>query len=327
MDVRKVTGNEPVLIDLGRVEESPGPYCMSFGFDMEPLTSSIDAFGLINLPFVILNNKGLFDPVMGYRRFMALKTLRWDKVPCMDLSNAGLSPIELLLMNLHDNLSMRRLNNVEKGMVIARLNRYLPKEEIRDHYFHLLGLSNPFDFEVWVRIEDLSEKVKKAITEGSVSMHSLNRLMDTDKKSFFVVIEKIIDLRLNFNQQMKFIDYINDISIIDNRPAWYILEEKSILDLLNEKRMNKPQKAKKLLELLRIKRFPFLSSNEKSFKKMIDQMNLPAGIRLQHPPFFESADYRLEILFKNGMDLEKKIEQLAQKKDIAKIKDPWEQES
>lgn len=326
MDIRKISPHTPVLVELNRIEESPGPYCMSFGFDMQPLLSSIESFGLIHLPFVVRNKEGLFDPVMGYRRLMALKELRWDKVPCMDLSDAGLSPMDLLLFNLHDNLSIRRLNNVEKGMVASRLRLYMSAEEIQESYSRVLQLSRPWDLHVLLKIEELPENIKASIAENSVSMNSLGHLLEVGDPSFLAVLERIIKLKFNLNQQIKFIDYIIDISIIDNRPIHQVLDEEPFLDLFDDKKINTPQKAKKMLELLKKRRFPFLFSCERLFQKRVDGLGLPPGVRIQHPSSFESSEYRLEILFKNGPALKEKIKLFLQIKDITKLNDPWNED-
>lgn len=319
--------DEPVVIDMNRIEERPGPYCMSFGFDVKPLISSIEAVGLVQPPFVVRNKEGLFDPVTGYRRLRAMKELRRDKVPCMDLSNTGLSPMDLLLFNLHDNLAVRILNTVEKGMVVGRLRRYIPVEKIRADYTRLLQLTRPWDLDVLLKMEELPEDVKTGVADGSVSINSMGRILEADKTSFVAVLNRMVTLKLNMNQQAQFIDYIIDISIRENRSINHVLNDEPFLDLLNDKKTNSPQKAKKTLDLLKRERFPFISSCESSFKEMVARLNLPPGVRIQHPPFFESAGYRLEILFKDGPDLNKKIHALSQVRDIATIKDPWEKDA
>ena len=130
MRIQKTTGDSPIQIDLGDINEMPGPYTMSFGFDLEPLIRSIENFGLINTPFVTRNPDQGVDVVMGYRRIKALKSLQWTRVPCIDLSQSGLSPLELLLLNLYDNLPTRRFNDVEIGMILTRLTTYLSKKEV-----------------------------------------------------------------------------------------------------------------------------------------------------------------------------------------------------
>ena len=128
-------------IPLNRISEDPGPYCMSFRSDLDPLCRSIKKIGLIYPPLVIRGDGGKMDVVIGFRRILALKSLKCENAPMKDISDLGLSPLDLLIFNLYDNLSVRSFNNVEKGMILNRLKSHLPGKEIRKQYMPLLGLA------------------------------------------------------------------------------------------------------------------------------------------------------------------------------------------
>ena len=67
----------PRLIYTGTIDEIPGPYCMSFGFDPDALALSIEKIGLVH-PLIITksNNDNKYKIVAGYRRLIALKKLK-----------------------------------------------------------------------------------------------------------------------------------------------------------------------------------------------------------------------------------------------------------
>ena len=48
-------------VDLAVVDLTPGPCCMSFGFDLKPLENSIGEIGLINSPLLYDKGDGEFD--------------------------------------------------------------------------------------------------------------------------------------------------------------------------------------------------------------------------------------------------------------------------
>ena len=127
---------EPVkeLVDIEDVDDSPGPCCMSFGFDLKPLILSIDTIGLINSPVLIESGQGKMTIIAGFRRVQAFKYLKRDEIPCRILLENSVSHLECILINLHDNLSTRKLNDVEKGMVLSRRSLYLPEYEILEQY-------------------------------------------------------------------------------------------------------------------------------------------------------------------------------------------------
>jgi hypothetical protein len=133
-------------------------------------------------------------------------------------------------------------------------------------------------------------------------------------------------LRLNANQQRQFITYTEEISIREEKKISELLKEETILDKLNDSKLNNPQKAKVLINLLRSRRFPLLTRSENLFREKTKGLGLPDGISISHPPFFEDPDYRLEIFFKNGKKLREKIDALGKVKDLESLGDPWKEE-
>jgi len=325
MNIKHFTDNTPVLIDAKKIDESPGPFTMSFGFDLKPLIRSIESFGLINTPYVLRDIEEKWVPVIGFRRILALKSLRWTKIPCVDLSDAGLSVLDLIFFNLNDNLTTRKFNDVEKGMILYRLLPHVTRDEMLRHYMPLLSLpSHESTLDLFLKLEELDNSVKRSVAEGTVSMKAIRQILDMDHESRMNILAWLKKIKFNFNQQMQFTEYIKDISIKEEKSIAQILLEKKLLKLLEDKKLNNPQKAKHVLNHLRFRCFPRLIDSEKTFKKNISRLNLPKNVRIQHPPFFETPNYRLEILFRNGKELKEKIGFLSNLGHLESVGDPWE---
>jgi ParB-like chromosome segregation protein Spo0J len=317
----------PIRVDLKQISENPGPFCMSFGFDLKPLIRSVEKFGLINTPIVTKDKEGRVEVVAGYRRILALKHLQWEEVPCRDLSEAGLSSLQLLLFNLHDNLATRPFNEVEKGMILNRLIAHVPKDEILRHFMPLLDLpSHEPSLEIFLRLEELHRSMKESLVDARISFQTAKAFVDLHAESRSALFEWIANMKLNSNQQNQFIAYATDISIREEREIAQIFQEKQILELLNNKNLNIPQKAKSLLKILKCRRFPSLTRSEEAFQKTVSRLDLPAEISVHHPPFFEGPDYRLEILFRDGEQLKKKIDALGKISGLESLGDPWQEE-
>jgi len=327
MGIKMISNGIPILVNLEEFDEAPGPNCMSFGFGIKTLINSIEAVGLINTPFVTRNREGRLDIVAGYRRIMALKAMKYDRINCIDLSDSGLSALEKLLFNLYDNISIRRFNEVEKGMILKRMMLYISKENIEMHYMQLLGIKNRREIDILMKIDEFNETIKKSIADGAISTNTIGLLYDFDNRSSSFILKCISDLRLNFNQQLKYIDYLIDISIKEGKSITDIMDEDWFLELLKDEDLNTPQKARKMLNLLRVRRFPFLTNNEKEFDKRIKGLRFPVGVSIKHSPFFEGQDFRLEIVFKDGKELKEKIDTLAQAEGLNGIRDPWREDS
>jgi hypothetical protein len=325
MEIKEISNIVPTLIQLEEFNEAPGPNCMSFNFDIERLVCSIEAVGLINMPFVTRNREGRLDIVTGYRRIIALKAMKYACVYCRDLSGSGFSEYEMFLINLYDNIAIRRFNDVEKGMILKGLMMNISKEDVERDFIHILDIKNPREIDMLMEISEFNETEKRYIAKGDISINAIRRGLDNRSRS--VILKCISELGLNFNQQLQYIDYISDISIKEGKSIADIMDEYQFLSYLKEKDINTPQKGRAILNLLRTRRFPFLTKNEKEFNKKIKRLGFPDGIRIKHPPFFEGQDYRLEIVFKDGIELKQKVCALARIEELNNIKDPWREDS
>jgi hypothetical protein len=325
MDIQKISGSTSLLVDLENIDDRPGLFCMSFGLELKPLIKSIERFGLINVPFVTRSNEGKVQAIAGYRRILAVKHLRWDRIPCRDLCNSGVSEFELFMFNLYDNLATRKFNIVEKGMILSRLASYVSTQEIVRHYMPLLDLPTyESTFFLYVNIErQLEYEIKEYLAKGDLSLQAAKMLLDVDQDARHHIFQLISNLKLNINQQNQIIDYLVDLSCKNNTPVSELLEEPALKEIRSNKDLNTPQKAKSILRFLRSKRFPILVRSEAAFKNKVSKLNLPEGVRISAHQYFESPHYRLEVLFKDGKELTEKIRSLTRTEGLEGLGNPW----
>ena len=325
MDINKITEIIPQPVVLNNIDDSRGPCCMSFGFDLNPLVQSIERVGLINPPLLKRDSQGSITIITGYRRIKALKSLKADRAVCRVLSGDDILPIECLLLNLHDNLAVRKFNDVEKGMVLTRLIPWIKTLEIVEHYMPLLGLpSNKATLSSYLKLEEeMGFRAKESIAQGQLSLRNAMMLLNIDSISRSSIIDLISNIKLTVNQQRQLIDYTIDLAHIEGTSIPDVLDDKSVKRINSDTRMNNPQKGRALIRHLRMRRYPSVSKAEKEFKKMVSRLSLEKMVRIDHSPSFESPYYRLEVLFKDGPSLREKLENFM-REDIDILTDPWE---
>jgi hypothetical protein len=325
MDIHKIEMAPVCRMDLNMFSEVPGPYCMSFGFDIGMLAKSIEACGIINAPFIVSNKDGGVEVVSGYRRILALKGMNAGKVVCRDLFDSGLSPFELLLFNLYDNLGTRPFNTVEKGMILNRMHGLIDKTLMVNQYMPLLDLpSHEPTLDLLIQMDkELENDEKEYLATGAISLSMVRMLLEMGVEERRAVFRIISDLKLNMNQQKQFMDYILDISHKDSLSYVRLLNDPEIRRIRSDEGLNTPQKAKKVLGLLRRLRFPSLISAEEAFHKRLAGLRLAKGVSIHAPEYFETDDYRLEISFSDGMDLRKKMDALYRTEGLEGLGDPW----
>lgn len=316
------------LVNLNEIDTSPGPFCMSYGFDLEPLIHSISQVGMVNFPLFLQSEDatGGLAIITGYKRVLALKAVGESRVLCRMLSNADLTPLDCLRINLYDNLTVRSLNPVEKGMVLNRLDPLVSQEEILCQYMPLLGLpSHEETQKLYIAIDrELNETTRRIVAEEQLGIQGLKRLMDLDRDAQTAISDWFTKIKFSINQQIQCIDYLEDLSHIENRSITEILSDDALMAILLDDRANTPQKAKAILRLLREKRLPSVAEADRQFKRQVAGLPLPKGVRIGAPPFFEGPHFNMTIQFRDGRELAHSINKLNTIEDLKALNFPWE---
>jgi hypothetical protein len=321
--MKKPFQSTPLQVEITDIDLNPGPFCMSFNFNLGPLKASIERFGILNPPYLLRNSDPSFGVVAGYRRLLALRELCWSDTVCQILPD-DFPRFEALLLNLYDNLVNRHLNSVEKGMVLNRLTRFLPKEEIVTDFMPILGIpSNRQTLEQFLGLEELEKPIRVSVATERVSQRVAGLMRNLEGNDRLKINELFVELKLSFNQQWEVIQWIVEIASREGRAAKEILEDDALKQILNDSIMSNPIKSKTIGKILRERRFPSLVKAENAFKKGVSRLSLPQGVKIIPPRFFEDRNYRLEIGFSQGNDLKEKVEGLCRLPGLEHITDFW----
>jgi hypothetical protein len=320
---KKAFKSTHLQVEISDIDLSPGPFCMSFNFDLEPLKDSIDRFGVLNPPYLLKDSDGNFTVVAGYRRLLGVRELGWQDLVCQIVPD-NFPPFKALLLNLNDNLIHRRLNNIEKGMVLKRLARFLKSEEIVANFMPILGIpSNKQTLELFLGLEELEEAIRIAVAMERLSLRVAGLMSSIGIDDRLRINDLFTSLKWSFNKQWEATQWIIEIASREERSIKEVVDEGEIIEILNNDRMNDPQKVKTIVKILKTRRFPSLLAAEKSFKIGLSKLPLPSGVKIISPPFFEGIDYKLEIVFRKGEELRGKLEELSHLSGLERINDFW----
>ena len=310
-----------VNISISDVDLKPGPFCMSYCFNLEPLKASIEKFGVINPPYLLINADNNLLVVAGYQRLMAVKELGWQDIMCHILPDS-FPLLDSLLFSLHDNIIHRELNNIEKGMFLQRLIRFISIEEIVASFLPLLGIPKTKEqLDLFLELGDLEDRIQISVAKEQLSIRVAGLLRYLEKADRLAVNDLFTSLRWSYNQQWEVIQWIKEISSRVGCSIKEIIDSKDIKGVLDTTMINKPQKVKTIVKLLKYKRFPSLSKAETLFNNSISNLSLPLGVKIIPPPFFEGINYKLEVTFRKGEDLKKKLRDLNELHELERVSD------
>jgi hypothetical protein len=321
--MKKLFQSTPLQVKISDIDLNPGPFCISFNFDLGPLKASIERFGVLNPPYLFRKSDGSFRVVAGYRRLLALRELRWSDTVCQILPD-DFPPFEALLLNLHDNLVHRRLNSVEKGMVLHRLASFLTKEEIVINFLPILGIpSNRQALQEFLCLEELEETIRISIAMERLSPRVAGLMNSLGRGDRLRINDLFVSLRWSFNLQWQAAIWITEIASREGRSVREVIEDERIGAILKNDKMNSPQKGRAIVRMLREWRFPAITEYERVFKKRVSDLHLPSKVRIIPPQFFEGVDSKLEIVFRKGTELKETVERLSRTSGLEEIADFW----
>jgi ParB/RepB/Spo0J family partition protein len=305
---------EQVLLNnIDMTSENYERYLFRYGRDSDVVKESIIKVGLINS--VILKKRldadGAYTVVSGYQRIRACQKLGWERIEAKVID--GLNDEEILLLVLHDNLSSRGFNEIEKAIVlkkfldigyaydrlmaeIAPLLEIPPNKNIIDKYISILRLDN---------------EIKQSVASSELELEKAFLLVTLDDVERDVVYRFLFKESItNINEAKETIRNLLDLKLIKRLEIAELLSSSEISHILSDSKSNKRQKGEKICRLIKSMRNPSISTKEDEFDKSCRAMRLDNDVRINHSRFFEGDEIRITLKASNEEKLGNNLERL-----------------
>ncbi len=285
-------------------------FLLSYGYDINPIKQSIEQVGLINPPIVRKRSDGTCQIICGHKRVHALRELTVSTVICFMLSSKT-SDEECFLLSLLDNVSHREFNPIEKSMAINKLQNYYTEEKIVQDFLSVLKLQPHItQLKLYKPLCKLAREIRNALIEGKISEHTAVQLSQMDCESRSALGKLLIVFKLSVSKQAEILEYVTEIAVRENISVDKVVSTKKIKSILENEKLNQPQKGEAIRKYLRGLRYPQLTAKEKEFNHNLKQLKLPPGTQLKATPFFEGNHYHLSLNFKDMNGLKRRLQEL-----------------
>ncbi len=279
------------------------------------LVQSIDNFGILHPPLLLEKQGGLCIILSGKKRIEAyLKTC--NTVPDCQQEKDGnyitaliftedkeQGPNKSLLLTtlLQHQLLGGPLTLIEQAIFFQKAAQVLEKQDLLS-FLPLLGLKpKPHIPGELIALLNLELSVQQGIHEGRIPQRSgkkLSRFLPADQQK---LADIIYEYQLGGSKQQKIVERFfqltkrEQISVKELLGSWG--------EKVGEKNLNGPQKAASLLRWLDQQYQPRMTQAEEEFKKFSSQLQIPAGVRVDHSPSFEEEQVTLSMNFKSKKEL------------------------
>ncbi|MFQ5842171.1 MAG: ParB/RepB/Spo0J family partition protein [Thermodesulfobacteriota bacterium] len=290
-------------------------FSMTFHPNLECLRRSIGRAGLLQPIIVREKSKGSRYQVMsGFKRLNACKQLGLKTIEAFSYRKSELSDLECFHIALHENLTTRGFNLIEKSMVLHKLIHQfgLPKGSVARDYMPMVGLQpNPRILEKVSQVVGLRVGVKRYIVEEEVSLGNATQFLEFAAEDQTEIGRLISELKLGENTLKEVLSLLREVSLRDGLKVRELVkgELEGIVSDATSSRVHKTSRVRRRLQEMR---YPRLTELEKAFHEKRKGLGLSPGISLHHPSYFEGDRLRVEFRFGNVGEFKAIISKLIQ---------------
>jgi ParB family chromosome partitioning protein len=286
-------------IPLQQIDLLDDTFSINYLPDLQKLRSSIEEIGLIQ-PVLLRKKRDHYQIICGFRRISVMKELGKSEIESKVFEEKEMDEFQLFSLSLHENLTTRGFNAVEKAIALDKLiHRFQvhPTAVIKTFLPSLSLEPNEKILNTYLSLAQMEDEIKTYVLKEEVSRSNVRRLSALTPDDRMAIFSLISRLKLGENRLREILTLLEEISRRNHCIVREIIQGPEIQTVLFQKELTPSQKTDRIKKVLTDLRYPTLNQMEKEFEKERRDLNLPLNISLHHPPFFEKRGLKIEFQF------------------------------
>ncbi len=302
-----------LLHNIDLLSDNFDRYLFNFERDSTEIADTIKKVGLIN-PVILKENPDTDDEytvICGYQRILACQKLGWVSIDAKVISR--LSEEDILLLVLHDNLSSRGFNEIEKAVVIEKFMCIgYSYDRLIAEIASFLGIPPKIKIiEKFLSVLRLDSEIKRCVANGELELEKVFLLVELEKMDKEIVFRTLFrESSTNINETKAIIRNLLDLKLIKKQGMVELLSSKEVTNILLDSKYNKRQKGEMVCRLIKHMRYPVISEKEDGFSVLCRELGIDNDIRINHSKYFEGDEIRITIKASNEDKLKANLEKL-----------------
>ena len=286
-------------IPLQQTDLSDDTFSVNYLPDLQKLRSSIGEVGLIQ-PVLLRKKSDAYQIVCGFRRISVMKELGKSEIESRVFEEREMGEFQLFFLSLHENLTTRGFNAVEKAIALNTLiHRFqIDPATVVKTFLPLFSLEpNEKILNTYLSLAQMGDEIKTYVLKEEVSRSNIRRLSTLTPDNRMAILSLICPLKSGENRLREVLTLLEEVSRRNQCKEKDIVQRSEIQMILSQKELTPSQKTERMKKVLTDLRYPKLNQMEKTFEKKRKGLNLPSNILLHHPPFFEGKGLKIEFQF------------------------------
>ncbi len=265
------------------------------------LQASLACCGVLHPPLVVADTAETFSVVSGIRRIEFIKNFTaLSHINCLLVKKD--TPYGFILdLILAEQNSAGPLSLAEKARFIEIACRLSAPKDMENSFLKKLQLkSRRSTIPNLLKILDQDALIVQEIHAGRMQDRMVTELLSLSEDADRLAMAQLFrNLKMGDGQQKKFFSLIRDIALREGLSISSFLQKTTIIEILEHKMMNIPQKTQHLGRMLQQASAPTAALAEEAFALGVKSLRLPTSHSIAHSPFFEKDEVTLSITFKN----------------------------
>ncbi|MEW6376343.1 MAG: ParB/RepB/Spo0J family partition protein [Thermodesulfobacteriota bacterium] len=311
-------------IPLSQIDQSDETFSVNFMPDLQSLRTSIEEIDLIQ-PVLLREKADRYQVVCGFRRISIFHELGRMEIESKIFGEKEVDDFRLFSISLHENLTTRGFNTVEKAIALDKLIRHFqidPRIVIKD-FLPLFSLEpNEKILNTFLSLARMKEEVKRYVLKGEISRSNIRRLSTFTHDDQMALISLFSFLKLGENRLREMLTLLEEISQRNQARVRDIVHRPEIQNILSQKELTMSQRTARVKKVLVDLRYPRMRQMEEEFEKQRRALNLPPGVTLRYPSYFEGKGWRVEFQFETVEEYKailSTLSQLVDRKEFQEI--------
>lgn len=286
-------------IPLNQIDLTDETFSANFMPDLQRLRSSIEEVGLIQPVFLRQKGDG-YQIVCGFRRISVFQELKKVEIDSKVFEEGEMEDLQFFTLSLHENLTTRGFNAVEKAIALDKLVRCFRVDPtlVVQTYLPLFSLeSHEKILNTYLSLARMEDELKRYVLREEVSRSNIRKLSTLTPEDRKDLLSFIPSLKLGENRLREVLNLLDEISRREGLTVKEIVQKEDLRKILSQTDLTPSQKTERLKKVLMNLRYPRMHRREEEFEKKRKVLNLPPGLSLNHPSFFEGKGLKMEFRF------------------------------
>jgi len=283
-------------IPLRDIDFTDETFSLNFMVHLERLRSSMKKVGLIQ-PVLVREKHSRYQIVCGFRRGSVCQELGWNEIEARVI-HQGEDDLRLFSMSLHDNLTTRGFNSVEVAIALDKLVHHFRMDPpvVIETFLPLFSLETSEKIlNTYLSLVSMEDEMKRYIVQEEVSRSNIRRLASMTSEDRMATLSLLSALKLGENHLREVLTLLEETAQRDRRTVREIIALREIQATLSHQNLTPSQRTEKVKKALLTLRYPRLSQLQETFETKRKGLNLPSGLSLQHPAFFEAKGVKIGL--------------------------------